>query len=68
MRLFGPILRSLLIGNPHSPGKVTLATPPGATSPTLFEQWCGFFYVPHEPQVQISESAVSLDLRLFVLI
>ena len=26
-----------------------LATPPGSTSPTLFEQWCGFFYVPQEP-------------------
>ena len=23
-----------------------MATPPGSTSPTLFEQWCGFFYVP----------------------
>ena len=22
---------------------------PGRTSPTLFEQWCGFFYVPQEP-------------------
>ena len=26
-----------------------LATPPGSTSPTLFEQWSGFFYVPQEP-------------------
>ena len=26
-----------------------LATPPPSTSPTLFEQWCGFFYVPQEP-------------------
>ena len=26
-----------------------LATPPGSTSPPLFEQWCGFFYVPQEP-------------------
>ena len=25
-----------------------LTTPPGSTSPTLFEQWCGFFYVPQE--------------------
>ena len=49
MRLFGPILRSLLTDNPHSPGKVTLATLPLPTSLTLFEQWCGFFYVPHEP-------------------
>ena len=23
-----------------------LTTTPGSTSPTLFEQWCGFFYVP----------------------
>ena len=42
-----------------------LTTPPGSTSPTLFEQWCGFFYVPQE---QISESAVRRDLRFFVLI
>ena len=26
-----------------------LATPPGSGSPTLFEQWCGFFYIPQEP-------------------
>ena len=26
-----------------------LATPPPSTSSTLFEQWCGFFYVPQEP-------------------
>ena len=25
-----------------------LATPPGCRSPTLFEQWYGFFYVPRE--------------------
>ena len=30
------------------PSKKRLATPPGSTSPTLFEQWCGFFYVPQE--------------------
>ena len=36
----------LLTDNPPSPGKV--ATPPGSTSPTLFEQWCGFFYIPQE--------------------
>ena len=23
--------------------------PPGSTSPTLFEKWCGLFYVPQEP-------------------
>ena len=26
-----------------------LATPPPSTCPTFFEQWCGFFYVPQEP-------------------
>ena len=26
-----------------------MTTTPGSTSPTLFEQWCGFFYVPQEP-------------------
>ena len=26
-----------------------LATPPGSEFPTLFEQWCGFFYIPQEP-------------------
>ena len=26
-----------------------LSTTPGFTSPTLFEQWCGSFYVPQEP-------------------
>ena len=26
-----------------------LTTPPRSTSPTLFEQRCGFFYVPQEP-------------------
>ena len=31
------------------PAQERLAIPPGSTSPTLFEQWCGFFYVPQEP-------------------
>ena len=26
-----------------------LTTTPGSTSPTLFQQWCGFFYVLQEP-------------------
>ena len=26
-----------------------LATPPGSTSPTLFKQWGGYFYIPQEP-------------------
>ena len=30
------------------PAQERLATPPGSTSPTLFELWCGFFYVPQE--------------------
>ena len=47
------------------PAQERLTTPPGSTSPTLFEQWCGFFYVPQE---QISESAMRRDLRFFVLI
>ena len=28
-----------------------LTTPPGSTSPILFEQWCGFFYFPQEPDM-----------------
>ena len=32
------------------PTQERLATPPGSTSPTLFELWCGFFYVPQEPE------------------
>ena len=42
-----------------------LATPLGSTSPTLFEQWCGFFYISHE---QISERDVRRYLQFFVLI
>ena len=49
---------------PH-PAQERFTTPLGSTSPTLFEQWCRFFYVPQE---QISESAVRRDLRFFVLI
>ena len=30
------------------PAQKRLATPLGSTSPTLFEQWCEFFYVPQE--------------------
>ena len=47
----------------HNPLRLT--TPPGSTFPTLFEPWCGFFYVPQE---QISESAVRRNLRFFVLV
>ena len=42
-----PILRSPLIDNPPSPAKV--GHTPGVYVPALFEQWCGFFYVPQEP-------------------
>ena len=42
-----------------------LATALGSTSPTLFEQWYGLFYISHE---QISESAVRWELQFFVLI
>ena len=31
------------------PAKERLTTPLGFTTPTLFEQWCGFFYIPREP-------------------
>ena len=41
-----PILRSLLTDNAPSLGIV--AKPPGSTSSTLFEQWCGFSYVQQE--------------------
>ena len=42
-----------------------MATPPGSTSPILFEQWRGFFYIQQE---QITEIAVRRDLRFFVII
>ena len=35
------------------PAQERLAMPPGCTSPILFEQWGGFFYVPQEPGHQI---------------
>ena len=41
-------LRSLLTDNTPSPRKV--GTSPRSTSPTLFEQWCGFFNVPQESE------------------
>ena len=36
---------SLQIIHPSQKGLTTLTR---STSPTLFEQWCGFFYVPQE--------------------
>ena len=42
-----------------------LTTPAGSTSPTLFKQWCRFFYVPQEPD---KLSAVRRDLWFFFLI
>ena len=40
-----PILRFLLTDNPPSPGKVGYTTGVCVVY-TVFEQWCGFFYVP----------------------
>ena len=34
--------------NVTHPTQERLATPPGSTSPTLFDQWCGFFSVRQE--------------------
>ena len=34
--------------NATHPTQERLATPPGSTSPTLFDQWCGFFSVRQE--------------------
>ena len=42
-----------------------LTTPEGSTPPTLFKQWCRFFYVPQEPDML---SAVRKDLWFFFLI
>ena len=50
--LIGP-MQGAISTQSHNPFR--LATPPGSMTPTLFEQLCGFFYVPQE---QISESAV----------
>ena len=61
------MLRSLLTDNPPSPWPGRLATPPGSVSPTLFEQQCGYD-MRYAHKHQISESAVSWDLWLFVLI
>ena len=47
------------------PAQERLTTPPGSMSPTLFKQWCRFFYVPQE---QIRESAVRPDMQFFILI
>ena len=56
------LLRSLLTDNQPSPEKMGHTT--GVNDPTLFEKWCGFFYVP---QNQISENDVRGDLGFFVL-
>ena len=45
------------------PAHKRLATPLGSTSPTLFKQWCGFFYLPKKNQ--IGESAVRQELWFF---
>ena len=46
MRLF--LYQDLSLQIAH-PAQERLAIPPGSTSPTLFKQWCGLFYVPQEP-------------------
>ena len=38
----------------------------GVYNPTLFEHWCGFFFMSHKNQ--ISESAVRGDLHFSVLV
>ena len=43
-----PFMSLLYPPNPWCEWCVNLSTPPGSTSPTLFEQCCGFFYVPQE--------------------
>ena len=61
--LLGP-MQSVIPTESHNPERLA-PTPSESTSPTLFEQWCGFFYVQQE---QISESVVRRDLQFFVLI
>ena len=61
-RVSGPV-QDAIPTQSHNPWR--LATSPGSTPPTYFEQGCGFFYVPRE---QISEKAVRRNLRFFVLI
>ena len=57
-----PIIRSLMTIHP---AQERLVTPPGTTSPTLFEEWYGSF-LSHKNQ--INESAVMWDLQFLVLI
>ena len=42
-----PFIKISPYTNPSSPGKVSHTTE--VYVPTLFELWCGFFYVPQEP-------------------
>ena len=42
--------KCVLVDNPPPPAQGKLTTPQWSMSPTLFEQWCGFFYVPREPE------------------
>ena len=64
----GPFFYELNYWSPHKTHDVNdvwrLPTSLGSTSNTLFEQWCGFFYVPQE---QIGVSAVRRLLRFFIL-
>ena len=44
----------------------SFTTPLRSRSPTLFEQCCGFFYVPQEPVIMLT--AVRRNVQFFVLI
>ena len=44
----------------------SLTTPLRSRSPTLFEQCCGFFYVPQEPVIMLT--AVRRNVQFFILI
>ena len=46
------ILKDLSLQIPL-PNQERLATPLRSTSFALFEQWCGFFYVPQEPDTWV---------------
>ena len=58
-----PYIRRVSLQITH-PAQERLATPPGFTFPTLFEQWCGFFYVQQEPD---KWKCRERDLRFFVV-
>ena len=57
MGLIGPMQGPILT---QSQNPLRLATPPGSTSPTLLEQFCGFFYVPQE-QIDVATTGNNLS-------